>query len=463
MSYALISLTFICGIMGICMRSHVEELQAFAKATQEGENYAGKTVKLGADIDLSGTYWYQRDEAGNVLADYRINNFAGTFDGDGHTISNLVMENKYDSGSAVGLCFFRSVTGSIKNLTLDGIDADSVGNASFYALANSVQNQSVAYGVENVHVKNVDVYIDNKNTAEGTYSQVAGMVRWSGKYGKNKDCSVTNLKATVTGKAAVGGYSVYVAQQSEFYNCDINGVIFQIGEVEYGAGGFAAQVQSSSYVQRVFNDCDVTGLDMTIEYLDAMAGGFLGNLGGMVNCDDCDVTGKITVITDVENAHVGGFTGDLGWQGDWSSDKIGHTFDNCTADVDIVAVNSDVGGFVGMSTIMDGTVLDQNQAFHVVFTGCTASGDVTTENGAAGGFVGSGDRGEYHNCVANGVVMGNVAGGFWGEVFSMPAAPANGNTGKGDAFSGVVISGCTASAEYYGQVEGALVAALDTN
>lgn len=31
MSYALLSLTFICGIMGICLRSHGEELQALSR------------------------------------------------------------------------------------------------------------------------------------------------------------------------------------------------------------------------------------------------------------------------------------------------------------------------------------------------------------------------------------------------------------------------------------------------
>ena len=31
MSYALLSLTFICGIMGICMQSHAEELQTLSR------------------------------------------------------------------------------------------------------------------------------------------------------------------------------------------------------------------------------------------------------------------------------------------------------------------------------------------------------------------------------------------------------------------------------------------------
>ena len=445
----------------------VEELQEFALITQgkheefAKDDFDGKTVMLGANINLAGDPWYLRDADGEVIADYRIVDFAGTFDGNGKTISNIKLTNKYDSGKNVALCFFRDVIGSVCDLTLADIEAYSIGNASVYALANIVQNQTVEYGVENVHVEDFEVYIDNDECAADTYSQVAGMVRWTGKYGANKDCSVTNLDVTVTGKAVAGGYSAYIAQNSWFENCDVTNATFKIGSVYSGIGGFGGQTQSSSYIQRVFENCDVKNLDITVEYLDAMVGGFLGNLGGMVNCDGCDVSGEITILEDVENAHVGGFTGDLGWQGDWSSDKIGHTFNDCTADVDITAVNADVGGFVGMSAIIDDTVLDQDEAFAVVFTNCTANGDVSTENGAAGGFVGSGDRGVYYNCVADGEASGAVAGGFWGEVFSMPAAPANGNTGKGDAFDGIVISGCTATADYYGETEGELVGVLD--
>ena len=439
--------------------STAAELQEFALITQGNhatiakDNFKGKTVKLGDNINLSGSPWYNRDTESNVTADYRIVDFAGTFDGNNKTISNISLQNAYDSGSSVGLCFFRNVTGVIKNLTLDGIDADSVGNASAYVV-NYIQTSNAgkpaAANLKNVHVKNFDVSIDNDECAADTNSQVAGLVRWAGKGLWAKDCSVTNLNATVTGKAIAGGFSAYVAQTSEFYNCDVTNVTINLGSVYAGFGGFAGQVQSSSYVQRVFNDCDVTNANLTVGYLDAMVGGFLGNLGGMVNCDDCDVTGKITITSDVENAHAGGFVGDLGWQGDWSNDKIGHTFDNCTADVDITAVNSDVGGFVGMSAIVDDAVLDQDEAMSAVFNNCSASGDVTTVNGAAGGFVGSGDRGEYADCKATGAVKGDIAGGFWGEVFSMPAAPSNGNTGKGENFTGVVIKEATASTSVTG-------------
>ena len=449
----------------------VEELQEFALITQGNhetiakDNFKGKTVMLGASIDLTGTYWYNRNAEGNVTADYRIGDFAGTFDGKDNTISNISLKNAYASDSSVALRLFGNVTGSIKNLTFDGIKAEAVGNASAY-LINYVQTSNASRpedaNLYNVHVEDFDVYIDNDECAADTNSQVAGLVRWAGKGLVAEDCSVTNLNATVTGKAIVGGFSAYVAQTSEFYNCDVGNFTLKLGSVYAGVGGFAGQVQSSSYVQRVFDNCDVTDLDMTIDYLDTMAGGFLGNLGGMVNCDDCDVVGEITITSDVENAHAGGFIGDLGWQGDWSNDKKGHTFDNCTADVDITAVNSDVGGFVGMSAIVDDTALDQDEAFSAVFTDCSASGDVYTESGAAGGFVGSGDRGEYEGCKATGSVQGDIAGGFWGEIFSMPAAPANGNTGKGEAFTGVVLEGVTASEAVTGTTSSAgLIGYLD--
>ena len=75
-----------------------EELAAFAKLVDAGETFEGKTVKLGNDIDLRVV-----DDNGELVSfdpiGYGYNVvFKGTFDGQGHTISNL-----YQNGWALGL------------------------------------------------------------------------------------------------------------------------------------------------------------------------------------------------------------------------------------------------------------------------------------------------------------------------------------------------------------------------
>lgn len=60
MSYALLSLTFICGIMGICMRSHGEELQALSRVfLYPALTYMGFGIFIGAIwANVSwGNYW----------------------------------------------------------------------------------------------------------------------------------------------------------------------------------------------------------------------------------------------------------------------------------------------------------------------------------------------------------------------------------------------------------------------
>ena len=55
--------------------------------TVNGRNtLSGKTVKLAADLDMTGIDYVP---AGNTIASYPSTAFAGVFDGQGHTISNL--------------------------------------------------------------------------------------------------------------------------------------------------------------------------------------------------------------------------------------------------------------------------------------------------------------------------------------------------------------------------------------
>ncbi|WP_244930848.1 DUF2341 domain-containing protein [Nocardioides sp. W7] len=74
--------------------------------------YAGRAYRLTADIPFAGATFEG------------INTFTGTFDGAGHTISDIVYGASPSGTGHVG--FFRTVTGAaIKNLTLDGVTADN--------------------------------------------------------------------------------------------------------------------------------------------------------------------------------------------------------------------------------------------------------------------------------------------------------------------------------------------------
>ena len=63
-----------------------EQLRAFAADQTRGADYTGKTVKLGADIDVSSKAWAPIGGSDNA--------FTGTFDGAGYTVSGVTMGTK---------------------------------------------------------------------------------------------------------------------------------------------------------------------------------------------------------------------------------------------------------------------------------------------------------------------------------------------------------------------------------
>jgi hypothetical protein len=88
-----------------------DELIAFANrvnAATESDNYAGRWARLTADIDMSGKVFP------GIGADDKYKRYHGTFDGQGHKISNLNMTSEN--------CAFITVAGggcTVKNLLID--------------------------------------------------------------------------------------------------------------------------------------------------------------------------------------------------------------------------------------------------------------------------------------------------------------------------------------------------------
>ena len=123
--------------------STVDELKAFRDAVNGGNQYAGQTVKLTADLDLSSeSNW---TPIGNLVS-YPGQSFNGTFDGQGHTISNLTCTDNTPNHAVAGL-FGSVVSGTIKNLTVKNVNLNSL----HYA-AGIVAYTSNTPTIENCHV-----------------------------------------------------------------------------------------------------------------------------------------------------------------------------------------------------------------------------------------------------------------------------------------------------------------------
>ena len=151
------------------------ELLEFVEQSQK-DSFSGKTVVLTNDIDLSDVKEWKPICAPEVM-------FAGTFDGQGHTIRNLKFSNysiRYGGG------FFRQISGAtVKNVTFDNAyiftpNCNITAVVSGYSYGNST--------FENVYVKNSSVY------GFGKVGGIIGMAADPGKTTTVKNCSVEDSK-----------------------------------------------------------------------------------------------------------------------------------------------------------------------------------------------------------------------------------------------------------------------------
>lgn len=227
----------------------VEELENLAQAVNSGTTYKGKTIVLTADIDLKNKEW---TPIGN-----KTNNFQGTFDGNGHTISNLKITGNKDD---VGLFGYTTV-GEIKNLT--------------------VHNASVSGYLD------VGVVAGSPYTSKYTNIKVTGDVKVDGYAyvgavgGKNAYANWTNITVDVSD-------SSYVKANSENYRTYVGGVIGFMGE-----GGHTVSNVTSN-IDVYGSTCDVGGIVGIAHY---------GNTFTNVTCN-----GNVYVDADDET-EIGGISG----------------------------------------------------------------------------------------------------------------------------------------------------------
>ena len=182
-------------------------------------NYLGKYFRLENDIDMDG---YRFTPIGNRWAAY----FAGTFDGNGHTLRNVNINTGTAGYAALfGKCDTVSV---IKNLNVDGANVNSSGYYSAVVAGWTLGT------ITNCHVKNVKV----SNTGIAA-AGVAGIATYM------SDCSTE--KSVVTG---LGGFAAGVVGEIDraISNCHAISTTVNCGAAAdgYPAGGVVAELYHST-------------------------------------------------------------------------------------------------------------------------------------------------------------------------------------------------------------------------
>ena len=147
-----------------------EQLAGFAKLVDEGNNFEGKTVKLGNDICLE-CY----DDAGERVTFDPIGDksaFEGTFDGQNHTIENLYQNGwalGYEWGAYGSVSLFGEVeNATIKNLTMSGSES-LVEGGDVAGITGSATGTCI---FENITIEDSDIATYNNGCG--------GIIGWSG-------------------------------------------------------------------------------------------------------------------------------------------------------------------------------------------------------------------------------------------------------------------------------------------
>ena len=180
------------------------------------DNFKGKTIKLGGNIDL-------RDVAWTPIGD-NANPFLGNFDGQGYTVSNLYVVNEGWAG-LIGHAG-KSAGSTIKNVTIAG--ATIISNRMAGAVVGQI------YGnIDNCHVVDAEIIV-TPNLVGNSYDngdKVGGIVGWLGDNGNNRtlsNCTATNV--VLSAYRDVGGIVGYVASSTTVKDNSVSGITITVDQ-----------------------------------------------------------------------------------------------------------------------------------------------------------------------------------------------------------------------------------------
>lgn len=338
--------------------ANAQELKKFAIATSAGRSYKNNYFKMTRDIDLSdvcgkdlnngaGINWTPIGcyDSKNII----YNAFEGTFDGGGHTISGLYINE--DTKDYQALFGYTGPHATVKNFTLKG-EASGVHCTSSIAATN----EGTISGCTNQCIVTSE--------GGGYTGGITGMNE-----GTIIDCH-NEAKITITGSSdnynyATGGITGINENEGAIINCTNSATILlsAAGRSGYYAGGISGYSVSTNIITGCTNTGNVTGGNYT--------GGITGWAARNI-ITGCINTGNIT-----GEKTVGGI--------------IGIYYDNATLIAcyntgNVATTSSDnAGGIVG-TTYND-------------ITACYSTGNVSGPSGASlGGAIGARSNGEQSTC-----------------------------------------------------------------
>jgi hypothetical protein len=312
----------------------------------EGEanaNYA--TISLTSDIDCQGQ---------TIEPLFDDESFAGTIDGNEHTISNFVIDQPNDSRA--GLLASTDDLVTIRDLNLENIDV-----TGSYNVGGLIADGDGGYDISNVHGRDVHIVATEEGYAGGLFGELE----------------------------VEDGY------ESSISDVSVEGTVYSSGEYTSNVGGMAGMIEATRaeiVIEQSYADVDVTNVGTVADNDISDVGGLIGEIEAENDNEEEGGDSSVTVqnsyawgsVTAENSSIVGGLIGraDIEFEDDELAVSIqiesSYAFGNVTG-------LQNVGGLVGQFDEVD-VEADGFYDFNNTF----AMGRVTAlEEGAnSGGLVG---------------------------------------------------------------------------
>ena len=327
--------------------STADELLWFADQVNKSAKKSTSMLwaKLTGDIDLKEVKTWTPIGNYNSYSDYV--EFGGVFDGAGHRIYNLTIDNT----KAYQALFGRVNGGTIKNLTVKGSITTSTTSTAYAAGIVAYGNSATVENCTNeVHVTAIQK------------GYVAGVIAYASASSVIKGCKNTEI---ISGCGDYVGGICANASKSSITNCMNSGAISNSGKpasYAYCTGGIVGSVDTSS-----ISMCGNTGtITSTLKRTGGIAGS-IGSYGGGGSVDKSFNTGAITGIYGV-----GGIVGDAAGkdssisdcynQGNVTAQSPTPTFSDTNA--------KGVGGIIGG--------VSSNTITGITLSNCYSTGNITS-------------------------------------------------------------------------------------
>lgn len=469
---------------------NVDDLLEFADMVNSGQSLDARVILMG-DIDLTGHEWIP---IGNV-----DNPFKGTFDGQNHKISNLIIDKPQTS--SVGL-FGYTTGGEIKKLVVEnavvtgylevGVVAGTPYTSKYsdITVTGHVEVNGFSYvggvGGKNVYAdwNNVKVEVDEssyvKADSENYRTYVGGIIGFMGEGSHEMNSLISNIDV-IGSTCDVGGIVGIAHYGNRFVNCSSSGNVTLVNAADEGdqleIGGIAGVWMNHNSGSVSFINCSYTGeLSSSLKGVPVNDGSYpYGGLIGYKYYRDSNAGELIIEMEGVSNAIYVGIADELleignrlsTNQSDYKDKTIilMNDLDMIGKEWPVINLNSAVGslafkglgdgitisnlnlgngnnettgniGFIAFTGSMKSLIIE-NISFDNLDTGTIADSG-TNAVGALVGYAGTSDSITISSC---NVLNSNISGGHWAGGFVGYAAGYS-TQSDGPVFEVLTIENC---------------------